>query len=195
MTDDADLSDLLTLRLGFLVKHAYLNLAAFMGDALEPFGVHPRELGVLSVIAASGAGRAQNELASAIGMDRTTMVAVIDDLESRELVERHRDPRDRRRNVVTLTAAGAVLLRDAEAARVRAEEAFLAPLDGAAAEALGDTLRALFRAHDRASVGAPAAPAAVPAVTSARPVRRAPADDCPAAVTGAPGPAEPRGRV
>ncbi|GGX59768.1 MarR family winged helix-turn-helix transcriptional regulator [Streptomyces minutiscleroticus] len=147
MTDDADLSDLLTLRLGYLVKHAYLQLAAFLGDALEPFGVHPRELGVLSVIAADGAERSQNELASAIGMDRTTMVAVIDDLEDRGLVERHRSPRDRRRNVVTLTEAGAACLRNAEQARAEAERAYLAPLDEDAAQALADTLRTLYEAH------------------------------------------------
>ena len=55
MTDDAELSDLLTQRLGYLVKHAFLDLASLTGDALEPFGVHPRELGVLSVISADGA--------------------------------------------------------------------------------------------------------------------------------------------
>ncbi|MEW2167198.1 MarR family winged helix-turn-helix transcriptional regulator [Streptomyces sp. NPDC007084] len=150
MTDDAELSDLLTLRLGYLVKNAYLDLAALMARALEPYGVHPKELGVLSVIAADGAERSQNELASAVGMDRTTMVAVIDDLEGRGLVERHRSARDRRRNVVTLTEAGAVCLRDAERARTEAEEAYLAPLDAEAAQALSETLRILHRAHGAA---------------------------------------------
>ena len=147
MTDDAELSDLLTLRLGYLVKHAYLGLAALMAQALEPYGVHPRELGVLSVIAADGAERSQNELASAVGMDRTTMVAVIDELESRGLVERRRSARDRRRNVVTLTDAGGTCLRDAERARAEAESAYLAPLDPDAARALTEALRVLYHAH------------------------------------------------
>ncbi|MFD7711774.1 MarR family winged helix-turn-helix transcriptional regulator [Streptomyces sp. NPDC059785] len=155
MTDDADLSDLLTLRLGYLVKHAWLQLAAFMGDALEPFGIHPRELGVLSVIAADAAERSQNELASAIGMDRTTMVAVIDDLQDRGLVERRRSARDRRRNVVTLTEVGAACLRDAEQARLAAEQAYLAPLTEDAARTLADTLSVLHQAHAGTGTGLP----------------------------------------
>ncbi|MER7981014.1 MULTISPECIES: MarR family winged helix-turn-helix transcriptional regulator [unclassified Streptomyces] len=155
MTDDAELSDLLTLRLGYLVKHAYLELAALMAEALEPYGVLPRELGVLSVIGADGAERSQNELASAIGMDRTTMVAVIDELEGRGLVERHRSARDRRRNVVTLTDAGVTCLRDAELARAEAEAAYLAPLEPDAAQALTDALRVLHRAHAAPHGGRP----------------------------------------
>ncbi|GGL92425.1 hypothetical protein GCM10010129_40190 [Streptomyces fumigatiscleroticus] len=171
MTDDADLSGLIARRLGYLVKHAYLDVSAFLDDALAPFGVHPRELGVLSVIAADGAERSQNELASAIGVDRTTMVAVIDDLEGRGLVERHRSPRDRRRNVVTLTQAGATLLRDADQARLEAEKAYLAPLGEDAARALADALRTLHRAHADFRAGlAPAGPAKehVPACAAAR---------------------------
>lgn len=148
MTDDAGLADLLTERLGYLMKHAYLRLADLMGEALAPYDVHPKELGVLSVIAADGAERSQNELASAIGMDRTTMVAVIDALESKGLVERHRSARDRRRNVVTLTEAGAACRRDADHARTEAEAAFLAPLDEDTRRQLAAALRTLYDAHD-----------------------------------------------
>lgn len=161
MTDDAELSDLLTLRLGYLVKHAYLDIAALMARALEPYGVQPKELGVLSVIAADGAERSQNELASAVGMDRTTMVAVIDELEHRGLVERHRSLRDRRRNVVTLTDAGSACLRDAERARAEAEDTYLAPLDADAARVLTESLRTLHHAH-AASRGGSAVPSATP---------------------------------
>ncbi|MEU6389692.1 MarR family winged helix-turn-helix transcriptional regulator [Streptomyces sp. NPDC046939] len=147
MTDDAGLADLLTERLGFLMKHAFLRLTDLLGEALAPYDVHPKELGLLSVIAADGAERSQNELASAIGMDRTTMVAVIDALESKGLVERHRSARDRRRNVVTLTEAGATCLHDADRARAEAEAAFLAPLDEEAARQLSATLRTLYDAH------------------------------------------------
>lgn len=46
------------------------------------------------------------ELAGRLGVDRTTMVALIDGLERKGLVERRRSARDRRRNVVLLTAEG-----------------------------------------------------------------------------------------
>ncbi|MGY0021141.1 MarR family winged helix-turn-helix transcriptional regulator [Streptomyces sp. cg35] len=148
MTDEVGLADVLTHRLGYLMKHAFLRLADLMGEALAPYDVHPKELGVLSVIAADGAERSQNELASAIGLDRTTMVAVIDGLEGKGLVERRRSDRDRRRNVVTLTETGTVCLREAEQARIEAEAAFLAPLDEDAARRLTVALRTLYDAHE-----------------------------------------------
>ncbi|MFJ9039013.1 MarR family winged helix-turn-helix transcriptional regulator [Streptomyces sp. NPDC102406] len=147
MTDEVGLADLLTRRLGYLMKHAYLNLAHLLGEALAPYDVHPKELGVLSVIAADGAERSQNELASAIGMDRTTMVSVIDMLEGKGLVERRRSARDRRRNVVSLTEAGRTCLREADQARVEAEATFLAPLDEETAGRLTAALRTLYDAH------------------------------------------------
>ncbi|MZD08919.1 MarR family transcriptional regulator [Streptomyces sp. SID5785] len=148
MKDEARPVEQLTQRLGYLMKHAYLRLSDLLGDALAPYGVHPKELGVLSVIAADGVERSQNELASAIGLDRTTMVAVIDGLESKGLVARRRSDRDRRRNVVTITEAGGVCLREADRARAEAEAAFLAPLDAAQAEQLTEALRTLFHAHE-----------------------------------------------
>jgi DNA-binding MarR family transcriptional regulator len=147
MTDDAVPADQLTKRLGYLMKHAFLGLSGLLGEALAPYDVSPKELGVLSVIAADGVERSQNELAAVIGMDRTTMVAVIDDLEGKGLVERRRSERDRRRNAVTLTPAGTVVLRDADRARAAAEAAFLAPLDEAAAAQLTRALQTLYEAH------------------------------------------------
>ncbi|MFJ8825386.1 MarR family winged helix-turn-helix transcriptional regulator [Streptomyces sp. NPDC102467] len=154
MTDEAGLADLLTQRLGYLMKHAYLRLADLLGAALAPYDVHPKELGVLSVIGADGAERSQNELASEIGMDRTTMVSVIDALEGKGLVERHRSVRDRRRNVVTLTETGITCLREADRARVEAEAAFLAPLDEDTAGQLTAALRTLYDAHATGSAPA-----------------------------------------
>ncbi|MET9495689.1 MarR family winged helix-turn-helix transcriptional regulator [Streptomyces sp. NPDC006552] len=154
MTDEVGPADLLTHRLGFLVKHAYLRLSGMLGEALAPYDVHPKELGVLSVIAADGAERSQNELATAIGLDRTTMVAVIDALQGKGLVERRRSARDRRRNVVTLTETGATCLREADVARIEAEAAFLAPLDAQTAAQLTEALRTLYDAHERGPVRA-----------------------------------------
>jgi DNA-binding MarR family transcriptional regulator len=46
-------------------------------------------------------------------IDRTTMVALVDELERKRLLRRRADSADRRRNVITLTAAGRTTLRDA----------------------------------------------------------------------------------
>jgi DNA-binding MarR family transcriptional regulator len=71
------------------------------------------------------------------------MVALVDTLESRGLVERSRSPRDRRKNIVALTAEGRGCLRQAERAREDAERRFLAPLGPAEADALISALRVL----------------------------------------------------
>ncbi len=143
--------DVLSRRLGYLLKHAYLGLAAELDTALAPFRLIPRELGVLAVIAASPEQPSQLEIAARIGLDRTTMVGVVDSLESKGYVERHRSDRDRRRNVVTLTPAGRTCLEEAEEARERVERDFLAPLDETSAAALVEALLTLHLARSGAS--------------------------------------------
>jgi DNA-binding MarR family transcriptional regulator len=154
---DAPPPDPLSDRLGYLLKQAYATLAAGMADALAPFRLSPRELGVLSVIAATGQQSSQMEIAEQLGVDRTSMVGVIDALEAKGYVERRRSDRDRRRNVVTLTRAGERCLNEAEQAREDVERSFLSPLDARDAAALTEALAALHRAHGHSEVFPPPA--------------------------------------
>ncbi|OQR62728.1 MarR family transcriptional regulator [Streptomyces maremycinicus] len=101
-----------------------------------------RELAVLAVLGDEET-LSQAEAAGRLGVDRTTMVALVDGLEDHGLVERRRSPRDRRRNIVRLTDAGLFCLERAEAARRAAERRFLAPLDKQTAAALLRALRLL----------------------------------------------------
>ncbi|MCL1871064.1 MAG: MarR family winged helix-turn-helix transcriptional regulator [Promicromonosporaceae bacterium] len=133
--------------LGYLVKHAHQRLTALADTALAPLAIDSKAFGVLRAVV----GRepmSQQEIAARLGVDRTTMVALIDGFESRGLVTRTPDPRDRRRNAVELTRAGVALYRKADAAYVAAEEAFLAPLDAAGASQLREALRAVLVAGD-----------------------------------------------
>jgi len=116
-------------RLGYLMKHAYVRLAGLTGSALAPFGISGRECAVLIAID-ERAPLSQQEVARRMGVDRTTMVALIDDLEGKGLVQRRQDPDDRRKNVVLLTEAGRTTLRGATAATEQAERRFLASLSG-----------------------------------------------------------------
>jgi DNA-binding MarR family transcriptional regulator len=135
--------EVLTGRLGYLLKHAGSRLTEAVAEALAPFGIDGRRLAVLAVLAA-GPPLSQSEAAERLGVDRTSMVALIDGLEGQGLVERRRSERDRRRNVLGLTPDGRTLLRDAEAARAEAERGFLAPLTDADAAHLVRVLRALI---------------------------------------------------
>jgi DNA-binding MarR family transcriptional regulator len=132
----------LASRLGYLLKHAQLKLSEAAARALVPFGIDGRELAVLVVLAAEYP-LSQVEAAGRLGVDRTTMVALVDRLEGKGLVERRRSPEDRRRNIVGLTAAGDECLRLAERARATAESHFLAPLGKADADRLVHILQIL----------------------------------------------------
>jgi DNA-binding MarR family transcriptional regulator len=116
-----------TSSLGYLFKHAQLRLAELSRAALAPFGISGRELAVLVAID-DRPSQSQQEVARRMDVDRTTMVALIDDLEDKGLVQRQQDPDDRRKNVVVLTDAGRTTLRQATAAAREAERRLLGSL-------------------------------------------------------------------
>ncbi|MER5660138.1 MarR family winged helix-turn-helix transcriptional regulator [Streptomyces mirabilis] len=129
-------------RLGYLLKHAQQRLARASAEALAPFGIDGHELAVLAVLAAEYP-LSQVEVAGRLGVDRTTMVALVDGLEDQGLVERRRSPQDRRKNIVELTPEGRDCLDLAERARLEMERRFLDPLGEEAAAALVRALRIL----------------------------------------------------
>jgi DNA-binding MarR family transcriptional regulator len=126
--------------LGYLLKHAQLMLGEHTGPALAPSGITGRELAVLSVLGA-GEALAQHEAAGRLGVDRTTMVDLVDTLEGKGLVERRPDPADRRRNLVHLTEKGRHVLSEGGRAARAAEDAFLSRLAPGEAEQLRAMLR------------------------------------------------------
>lgn len=124
------LPDALASRLGYLLKHVQQRLVAAASPVMAPFGIDGRELAVLTVLAAQ-TPLSQQEAADAMRIDRTTMVSLVDALEYKGLVERHRSPEDRRKNIVELTATGRDCLRTAGQARDVVDREFLAPLGDA----------------------------------------------------------------
>ena len=90
-------------------------------------------------------GVAQVAVASALGMDRATMMAIVDRLEQRRLVIRKRSSTDRRRQELYLTPAGQNALRKAKARIAKHEERFKALFTAAELESL---LSALQRLQD-----------------------------------------------
>lgn len=141
-------------RLGYLLKHAYLRMAELNDQALAPCGIDGRELGVLFVLAGREPA-SQLQVAARLGIDRTTMVALLDTLESKGLVSRAPHAQDRRRNVIALTEAGQRTLEHATAASNEAERQLLASLDRQAAHDLRDSLRVVVRATGSQANGFP----------------------------------------
>lgn len=123
-------------RLGFLLKHAQLRLSELTAPAVEPYGISGRQLAVLAAID-DRVPQSQQEVAGRLGVDRTTMVGLIDELEEKGLVQRSPAPDDRRKNVVVLTGVGNDTLQGATKATAEAERLLLA--------GVSDSDRAAFR--------------------------------------------------
>ena len=129
--------------LGYLLKHAHLALEGYTDAALARFGITSRDLGALRVIA-GGEAKSQQDVAGILGVDRTSMVALLDGLEHRGIVARRPAEQDRRRNVVMLTGDGWDLFRRAENQYAEAEQEFTAVLGDDGAAGLRQALRTVL---------------------------------------------------
>jgi DNA-binding MarR family transcriptional regulator len=110
---------------------ALLGQAAMrrLREALDAHDLKPRQHYLLGLLHDHGA-TGQRELGEAMGVDPSVLVTLLNPLEAGGFVSRERDPADRRRHVVTLTAAGRRHFDDATRAQREAEDAMFAALDG-----------------------------------------------------------------
>jgi MarR family transcriptional regulator, lower aerobic nicotinate degradation pathway regulator len=126
-------------RLGFAAKEQAL-------EAYEQAGLHPYHHAVLAVLD-EGSRETQGAIADALGYDRGQLVGLLDELEERGLVERQRDPVDRRRQSVRITPEGKRALAKLRTLARKLEDDFLAGLDENQRAMLHDVLRDLARQH------------------------------------------------
>jgi MarR family transcriptional regulator, lower aerobic nicotinate degradation pathway regulator len=129
-------------RPAYLLYKAGLYAQKAFDGAFETVGLSAREFLVLAF--ATTEPLSQQEIARRLGIDPTVLVGVVDELERRGLVERRRDPDDRRRYHLAVTESGVELLAKAERTATEATQAFLEPLDGAQRRHLGELLITLM---------------------------------------------------
>jgi len=131
-------------RIPFLLFRASAMSQALASEMLSPMALSARQVGILTMVTELQP-MTQKELGDALGIDRTTMVALLDDLEEKRHVTRQRHPRDRRAFLVQPTDSG----RHAQAAAVRIldeqQRRFLAPLTPAERGQLADLIKRLLR--------------------------------------------------
>jgi DNA-binding MarR family transcriptional regulator len=96
--------------LGPRVRVLWNLLSAGMAKALAPFGLRTGAFSALALIEANP-GCSQNQLAQALGMDKSAVVTIVHDLERRGLVARVRGRADRRFRALKLTVKGNALLK------------------------------------------------------------------------------------
>jgi DNA-binding MarR family transcriptional regulator len=135
-------------RTGFVLAEVGKAAQTRADRALEPLGLTGKSLHVLNL--AAGDQLSQQQLVAITGIDRTTMVALVDDLERLGLAVRQRDTSDRRRYVVVPTEEGNAALVNADQIIDAAEQVFLASLDAVEQEQLHTlAARVLQAARDK----------------------------------------------
>jgi DNA-binding MarR family transcriptional regulator len=127
---------------GHLLRAAYVAALGYARERL-PADSQPRIFGILSVLAESGP-RSQRELGEQLGVNRTIMVKVVDSMEAAGLLERRRNPADRRSYALQPTDEGLAKLAALRPAVLETEVAFTAPLKRSGRARLNALLRKLL---------------------------------------------------
>lgn len=124
-----------------------LNRVVYRRATEDVIGMKLKQLITLEVLA-KNEGCLQQELGATLMVDPNNCVLLLNDLDERGYVERRRDPEDRRRHIVIITAEGEKALAQAEAKLEALEGEVLANLDAPEREQLRDLLARAMEGQD-----------------------------------------------
>jgi DNA-binding MarR family transcriptional regulator len=131
----------------FLLARLGYALKARLVEEFEQAGFNIYQYGVLATLY-EGACGTQGMIADMLHLDRSQLVGVLDELEEKGLVERQRDPNDRRRHAVSLTSEGKRQLVKLRKLVQGIEEAVLEPLEQRSRDSLHKALLTLTEHND-----------------------------------------------
>lgn len=122
--DAATLSSQIGFRLRFAQAAVWSDLLA----AFKPFGFRPHHYAALTLIASNPDWK-QQDIGEALGISRSNLVALIDELVREKLIERRQNPDNRRSNSLSISAHGAALLDRMDVAQREHEKRLEQALD------------------------------------------------------------------
>lgn len=114
----------------FLLAQLGSYAAGRFADRVAELGLTPPQTGLLRVVAMRP-GQSQQAIAGQLGTPPSRLVALVDGLEQRGLIERRRNPDDRRHHALYLTDAGVGFMRQLAVIGKEHEDAMCAGLDPA----------------------------------------------------------------
>ena len=112
----------------FLLARLGISLKTETMDEFEQLGFSAYQFSILALLD-EGARTTQAAIADSLGFDPSQLVSFLDGLEEHGLIERRRDPTDRRRQMVSMTPAGRQKLAAFRKLVRKIEDEFLAALD------------------------------------------------------------------
>ncbi|MBC7752901.1 MAG: MarR family transcriptional regulator [Moraxellaceae bacterium] len=130
---------------GYCLNKATVLLRTLMNQEMQAFNLTTVDLALLKIIE-EGELISQIQLGDQLGIDKASMVKLIDSLEKRKMVERLTHPSDRRVKNLQLTKMGKKTLGNCQKAKLRAEKKFFQPLNLAEEKAFREIIKKLIPA-------------------------------------------------
>ncbi|MFD8740244.1 MarR family winged helix-turn-helix transcriptional regulator [Streptomyces sp. NPDC059618] len=130
----------------WLVGRVAAHGRSLVAEAIAQEGLRPPQHAVLAAVAEHGPV-AQADLVRRLGLDAKDVVLLLNDLEDAGLAVRRPDPRDRRKNAVTVTQSGTQTLHRCAELAERANAELLSPLSAAEGRQLMDLLDRVHEAR------------------------------------------------
>jgi DNA-binding MarR family transcriptional regulator len=127
---------------GLLLQRAHRAAHDRLAAVLRPLDLDVRHFGILQFLARDGL--TQRQLIDLVGVDKSTLVRMIDQLEEQRLAQRTRDPHDRRAFQVTITEHGRQRLTAANAAAAELGERLFGWMEAEACRAFNDVLQRII---------------------------------------------------